>query len=163
MTEVRHKGFLSCGPLIRESNPKAPRLSWQVNLMRGLLRPRSEMKYSGSPVGFFQRSPLSHARDGTHARRVFCSSFQPCLHYTLLHPLDLLEFLQHIMPRSCHRTFVHDRLIFPHLFAKLAHTLPLTNLNSFSAKPFYSPVYISFLKVHSQNHIPFLHRTYFGL
>ena len=30
---------------------------------------------------------------------------------------------------SCHRTFVHGGLIFSHFFAKLAHTLPLTNLN----------------------------------
>lgn len=54
------------------------------------------------------------------------------LHHILWAPVTMafLEFPQHCHPPFCHMPFVHAGPISPHLFAKWAHTLALSDLNS---------------------------------
>lgn len=60
---------------------------------------------------------------------------QPCLHHILsqspgCHHSSHLKSSSMCHALSSYRNFVHARPILPHLFAKLAHTLPLSYLNS---------------------------------
>lgn len=70
-------------------------------------------------------------REQTSVRCGFCWLAYTMFHHILwaLVTMAFLEFPQHRHPPSCNMPFVHARPISPDHFAKLAHTLSLSDLN----------------------------------
>lgn len=103
--------------------------SWEVSLMH-----RAAKTKVRDDVPLESRRPLPEITFvlclETGLMQGVSSAYLVSLAYTM-HYFTLgafLSFFQHAP--FCHRTFVHDGPISPHLFAKLAHTLSLTNPNS---------------------------------